>query len=488
MAGQTSAILRGFDYQHLLSWYHLLSLKKGRNVSSVKLENSAAAHVDDLTVEMTDGSIDFYQIKYHVSGGHYSITEMLSSAKGKSLMEKFWVTWNKLKAEHPGKKIRLILYSNWFYHPEDQILMCINGDNGHLGEQFFSATPGSLCGQQREAWKQAHSADDVTFNEFTKAISFQLGKDVTEQLKEVIAERMLLYGLKHDENAMLVAVGIVKDWIKDKTEDITLPLLEEAIQRHDLYLPVNTEKAAAVYFVTVKNRKFDLQPDFILDWRHYFQESGGLGGHELIEQENWNKVLLPELRSLEDKINNEVTPTLIRARGFARLSPWFAFGHTFSEVAGYTIEVSQQDKLWRTDELPSPSFTVVSENGEGEQLATGNKVVAVGISVTGSLSEDVRKYIRDNGNVDALLLLRPSSGPGPACFQSGGDVAAFSRQAKTKIRDFVKRHQAGKLLIFYFGPLSGACFIGHQLNAVCKQIQVMENTAGGGYSESFTLL
>jgi hypothetical protein len=299
---------------------------------------------------------------------------------------------------------------------------------------------------------------------------------------------MQLCGLQYDENAMLIAAGIVTDWIKEKKEVITDSTLEEKIQKHNLKLPSSVERAASVYFVTVKNRKFDLSPDYVLDWRHYFKETGGIGGHDLIETDNWNKTLLPELTSLEDRINSEITPTLIRARGFARLSPWFAFGHTFSEVAGYTIEVNQQDKLWRTDETPAEDFRVISENGDGENLSKGNKVVAVGLSVTGSLATDVRKYIQERGGVDALLLLRPESDLGSGCFKKAEEVTAFSKQAKSKIRDFVKTNQAEKLLIFYFGPLSGACFVGHQLNAVCKEIQIMENTQNGGYSESFVLI
>lgn len=484
MAGQSSAILKGFDYQHLLSWYHTLSLKSGRDIASIKLENARAGYVDDLTVERKDGSVDFYQIKYHVAVGHYSMPDLLAATEGNSLMEKFWITWNQLITQLPQSKIRLILYSNWVYHVDDTILKCINGDDGHLGEMFFTAGSRTKCGKQRQLWKKAHNATDQRFDEFTRAISFQLGRNFTNEIKQMIADRMQLCGLKDDENAMLIAVGIVKDWIKGKSESITLTNLEGKIQKHDLYAQAK-EKAASVYFVTVKNRKFDLPPDYLLDWRHYFRDVSGMGGHELIDGANWSESLLPELHLLEEQINSEVTPTLIRARGFARLSPWFAFGYTFSEVAGYAIEVNQQDKLWRTDEVPDDNFKVISENGEGEILSKENKVVAVGISITGSLEADVRNHINLHGGVDALLLLRPAADLGPGCFQSAGHVTAFSKQVKIHIRAFVKAHQADKLMLFYFGPLSGACFLGHRLNAVCNKIQIMESNPDGGYSESF---
>ncbi|WP_315824600.1 SAVED domain-containing protein [Paraflavitalea speifideaquila] len=187
------------------------------------------------------------------------------------------------------------------------------------------------------------------------------------------------------------------------------------------------------------------------------------------------------------KVNDETQATLIRARGFSRLSPWFAFGHAFSQVSGYTIEVNQNDHLWRTDENASPHFKLISENVKGESIGSNTGTVAVGVSVTGSIEADVREYIAKVRGVDALLFLRPENELGVNCLQSGGDVVALCQQFKTLTREFVRDRKATKLLLFYFGPLSGSCFIGHQLNAICKEVQIMEKLSGEGYMESFIL-
>src|SRR6185312_7280582 len=106
--------------------------------------------------------------------------------------------------------------------------------------------------------------------------------------------------------------------------------------------------------------------------------------------------------------DNELS--ISRARGPARLSSWFAFGYTFSEVAGYTIEVQQQQDLWRSDAAPTAGFGVTAANGpEGEIITRGGTAVACGISVTGSLEEDVRRHVAEysDSSVSALLLIRP---------------------------------------------------------------------------------
>jgi hypothetical protein len=60
---------------------------------------------------------------------------------------------------------------------------------------------------------------------------------------------------------------------------------------------------------------------------------------------------------------------------------------------------------------------------------------------------------------------------GLSCMQESG----ISRWSTTR-----------RLLLFYFGPLSGACFLGHQLNAVARQIQIMEDQ-DPGYAPAFLL-
>ena len=194
--------------------------------------------------------------------------------------------------------------------------------------------------------------------------------------------------------------------------------------------------------------------------------------------------MLPEIQRLEAELNAHNGPRLIRARGLARLSPWFAFGHTFSEVARYTIEVDQQGKRWRTD--ATPTGVEALESGR-EQMADGDtSSVAVGISVTGALDDDMGAYLEKTRAASATLFLRPNRGLGRDAFISAGDVVGFAKTAKERMRAFVKEHAATRLLLFYFGPLSGACFIGHQLNAVAREIQIMEDQQPG-YAPSFLL-
>jgi hypothetical protein len=312
-----------------------------------------------------------------------------------------------------------------------------------------------------------------------------------DELEKRIAERMEYLHLKYDKTALLVAVGIVRNCIETGRHEIMLADLEETLRRHDLYLPDDAEKCMTVYLVSIKEQRFDIEPDYVVDWRDYFIGDPNKKGHQLQDPSAWNGILLPELQALEAQINKETSCRLIRARGLARLSPWFAFGFTFSEVARYTIEVDQNGRLWRTDAHASPDFDLIFTNtngsSEGEILDGEGATVAVGISVTGALDSDVRNFFASREDkVASLLLMQPERGLGRECLRNASDAVALADGVKNSVRAFVKKWNATRLLLFYFGPLSGACFIGHRLNAVCREIQIMEDQQPG-YAPSFLL-
>jgi SMODS-associated and fused to various effectors sensor domain len=500
VANQVIPRLNGDEYQHLYSWWHVLSLLRRRDrVTRVRVEDADGGSVDDVTVHHEPGSGEpeefyhyFFQVKYHENQAQHYSSEKFQERKenGRSLLQKFFDTWKKLIAEHPGRQIKLYLVSNWSWsHESDKIGRCLNNQEGKLSDEFFESGSHSDIGKIREEWRAHIGASPEEFRAFIASLHLQLGEGSFRQMQQMVSERMEHVGLKHDHNALATAVDIVRTWIRTKQGNITVDVLEAFLKERDLHLSPAGEQCVTVHLNTIAEGAFDLEPDFVLDWRKYFEGRPDLKGHQLKNPANWNKKLLPELRSVLADIRGTTKCRLIRALGLARLSAWFALGYTFSEVAGYTIEVQQQDERWRTDVQPSSDFSVISVNGaDGEPITGSGTTVACGISVTGSLDSDVRRFVTTSIDtpVAGLLLVRPERELGRSCLRSAGDVVALARGAKAVLRPFVRRWNATRLLLFYFGPLSGACFIGHQLNAVSSEVLIMEDQQPG-YAPSFVL-
>lgn len=259
----------------------------------------------------------------------------------------------------------------------------------------------------------------------------------------------------------------------------------------DLSRLAEKEHGVTISFSSVKPAPSDLVADYTVDWCDNFVGDTFKKGHQLKDPEAWNSQLLPELEALEVRVKQETHARLVMAWGQARLPPWFAFGFVFSQVAGYTIEIDQNGALWRTDAIPSRDFELViagsGESLEGEIVDGEGSSVAVGISVSGDLGDDVRSYLKAQGeNIAALLLLKPDGILGDRRLCSDSDAIALVDGAKSLMRSFVRRWNAKRLLLFYQGPFAGACFLGYKLNAVCSEIQIMEYLQPG-YAPSFLL-
>lgn len=490
MANQVAARLAGDDYQHLLAWNQMLLLRKpNANVREVIVEDPDAAHVDDVTTlfQAGTGAVDvFEQVKYHVDQrGDYSTDYLLEkeTPKSRSLLEKFFFTWRKLVAATTDRSVMLRLTSNWSWDGLADVRSCVQGKNAALSEEFFTAGARSKIGIARERWRAHLGIGSGEFEAFARTLRFRLGYDCFEEFADRVAERMENLGLRHDDAALKIAAGIVRDLIKVGDGHVDRARLDQLLEHHQL-IQAAEEPSTVIYLTSVKTQEFEVPPDIHIDWRAHFTGDPMKKGHAVNDPRAWNDLMLPELHKLESDLNAQRGPRLIRARGLARLSPWFAFGHTFSDVARYTIELDQNGSLWRTDATATDLKAI--ETGRERLDAGDGASIAVGISVTGSLEADVRAYLAATGAASATLFLQPNRGLGRTAFTSAGDVVGFAKTAKELMRAFVKAQNATRLLLFYFGPISGACFLGHQLNAVAREIQVMEDQQPG-YEPSFLL-
>ncbi len=491
MANQVIARLKGDDYQHLWSWYYATDLLvPDTKVVRVCLEDEDAVSVDDVTVHFSDASslgASYLQIKYHVDHrSAYSSESLIQAEQNKSsLLQKFFRSWKHLKQVHGSRPINLSLLSNWGWDSEDALRPYISGDNQTIKASFLHASPRSAAGKVREKWRAHLSATEEELREFVATLVLRFGSDNTSELVDRVEKRQRQLGLGSDSSALLLAVGLVRDWIKLGATDLNRDALEEVLAKQRF--PRAQTEAATVCIDTIKASSGASTPDFALNWCGRFDGPPERRGHTLAPGVDWNRDLFPELAELEKRIV-ATGKQQIRVSGFSRLSVWFAFGYVFCDVSRYVIEFEQSGRFWRSNSSPSADFQLVrTEEPLGNRAMCEDGPVAIGVSVTGSLDEDVRQYLKTHEpSARHLLLLQPNRPLGRDCLRNENDAVALADCVKDAARQFVKATRATQLLLFYFGPAVGACFIGHRLNAVCRQIHVMEDTQPG-YQRTFLL-
>ncbi len=501
MANQVIPRLTGDDYQHLYGWWKaLLLLKESEMVSMVRIEDPDAGSVDDVTVyrqPRAHGGDEFFhyffQVKYHANySNQYGIENLLEhKPNGTSLLQKFHRTWKALRAHRREDPVRLHLVSNWSWSGvEGDLGAFVSGIDDCFNEEFFTMGPRTSGGKLRGRLKEHLAVDEAELKAFLGSIKFELGAGCWKEIRDRVAERMENLGLKHDEAALVTCSGIIRNWIIEGKGDINRDILENLLTGHGLREEQLSNAGTTIYLITIQKRVFQLKSDYVLDWRECFEGASNQKGHRIRRQEDWDEKLMPALHEIESQVAHRES-RLIHVRGFARLSAWFGFGYVFSRVAGYTIEVQQsEDCFWRSDDQPSAGFALEAHEEipltADRSDRTGVRTVACGISLTGDLSGDVLSDLKGRERVESVLFLRPARGLGMNALQSAGEVVSFVDQSKRQMREFVKRHAGTELLLYYFGPLSGACFLGQQLNAICHSVVIMEDQQPG-YAPAFQL-
>ena len=476
MAGNVASLEAGFEYQFLYGWWRLLGLlSRAGEAESVAIEDPEGKHFDDVTIRPRAGTkhcAEYLQVKFHVEQSRLASSQWLDEL---GLIRKAWKTWRALSNEYP--RIELTLVTTWPWDPQDLVRI---GDQ-RLVRDFIDGTTSDIAAvATRTAWKVlVGDPSEAQFQEFLQALRLRTGFDEKTELVERVTERMAWNGLRTDADALRAGADQVRQWVIGHHGRVTRAELESEIETLGLRAE-SEEPSVSLYVHTIRKMPVETGMSYELDWRDAFEGTNRERGHQLLNPADWNARLLPELEAMATRIEEEATARLLRVRGYARLSPWFGVGYTFRQTTGWKIETDQYDHQWRTDAEASPEPCVASEF----DLAGSADTVAVSIGVAGDPTEHVRHYLEQCGNPAGKLIVVQTPTLGKTAISCAGDLVRLAIDIKGELQKPVPH--AKRVLLFYWGPASGAVFIGHHLNAVASEIQLHEEQ-GGEYVPSIKL-
>ncbi len=215
-------------------------------------------------------------------------------------------------------------------------------------------------------------------------------------------------------------------------------------------------------------------PGLRFRWARFF------GGSErsFPPTEDWSE-LVDELEATREWIQRHNRPTRLQITGFRRLSPSFAVGAAFPEVAGFHLETDVGGDWWCTSTIPPApgGFDWDVERhrpGEGEE-------VAVSVGLPRQVAEDVERHLSSLDEPLPHLALHFATN-----LPSDEIADRATAAAKTLIADFVQTCRAKRLHVFLATPAALALFLGHRMNAV-GTVQCYEFAQDGGYRATCVL-
>jgi hypothetical protein len=499
-----AAIRNGEWFQDLYGWSRILDLGHRASVEQVQLEANDAGHVDDVVSWPSDAKmpVEYAQLKFHVGGesGRYSVESFIElpaasrrtkarggRSRGTSLLQKFFVSWVGLRQK--GRPIRLVLHSNWSWDDADPLAPLISGLDDRMSSAFFSALDSSPVGAARERWRSHVGADPDEFEQFIRALHFRVGRGSIQQLEEIVSMRMRDRGLYSDSAAVERAVARVGKWIREGVQTITPTLYAETLLDLQLLLP-ESDPAIRVNLQTVERQAYVEAADYTLDWCEHFVPNTDTApfprGHRLYDPGAWQGVLLPELRALKASLN-ATSIRLLRVRGQARLSAWIGFGHVFDGRSRYILELEQNGQAWRTDATPHRGAALLTVTGRPVTTVRGSELAVV-VAITNPILPAVERAFAELAlPISTLISISPVDGPSRHALDSAQGMTAMVEEVRRAVSNAVANTAAGRVHLFYSGPLSLAAALGHAMGAAAPELQVYEYDIQGGYLPSFLL-
>ncbi len=455
------AAVRGDDYQYAVAWVHACKALTDAGIVSVSVEDAGAGQFDDVAVRRSDDRPDrYFQVKSSNAGGVAVDDAWLTTPateKGQSPLQHFYRTWKNLTER--GRPFELTLLTNRSF------------DNGHalLGaardnytcrirvDDVRGATPRTDIGKVRDAWAEHLKIDADELLAFLNVVRWeQAGAE--ETWRDTAKPLMKLAGLRNDDEAVEVGIGIIRELVKTGGGPQTTDQLRKAVDNKNL----SASSAQLVLAVHAIDRPESPDPAHVtIDWVDQFAGEDAWSRYHATDPAAWTSTFPADLHRARTSLGMYRSRRVL-VTGALRLPTHFAVGYELADVRKWVLSVDQRGEIWTTDADPAPDVTATVL---ARTLIEQGEDLAVAIALSNDLTEDVCLHIKEQQlPVKTVLTLGPDTAPGVKGVPSNEWLTAWTRSARDTVSREARR--AGRVHLFINAPASAALLLGHQWNAV----------------------
>lgn len=453
--------IQGDDYQHLFAWYHALrALNPAEDVTGIAVEAEKAGNVDDVVVRHASGRHEHYQVKYSVSASNpidQAWWTTGATKAGKSPLQRFWASWQLLL--RAGPEPHMGLYTNRSLDVRDPVLALRDGSEGRLGPRLRTATPGSKAGRGRSMWAKHVGASEADLLAMLDRLDLRTDQGPSSALLTSTSDRMAAVGLQSHDLAVEHGIAASRSWVTGGSREIDRAMIEAAITHWNLH---GGQRRATLVVQGIDHVPWPTSPTVSLDWVDLFDGDHFRERRQLRDPALWNTRLRQELEAAELKIRG-LGFDRVMVRGFMRLPAWFATGVAFGNTRGMRLACTQNGEPWGTEVTPGDLQINVPppvEIGAGPELA-------VGLSVSNDVLQDVLAYVRNAGlPVKRFVHITVAPAPSGTAIPDAARAMGWATRVRDVVRHQVRETGARKVHLFLSGPAACAMFLGHVWNRV----------------------
>lgn len=477
MAGSVKALQMGFDYQALIFWLHVCRLFESRSkIDRVGYELDEVKSFDDVVVAyhtpVADGTggysiKDFYQVKFHVDqNGSITFESLIDpsfiGAKTFSFLQKLLRAQIENTATEYG--CRYYLITPWSIHPDNSLSRLVSNDRGeiNLSRLYEGETARSEMGLVRETWRNHLEVADEELKNIIYPLRIHASSGNLEQLENTVNLRLEVAGFKPFDTTITARPydDLVRKLHKSDRNNFSREEIQTIAEEEGLW--TGTSRVLEEEDITkIGIRSFwkfaeymEDEVDDLLSLNHYFQY------RHILSKELWQEKVFPEVKAFIAKYKEPAKPVHLLLDTHGGIA--FAAGY-FSESKGRTQLIPVQCEVGRIRELWAP---VGSDAGQGwskeiKEIREGGAEIAVAISVTHDVLDDVLEYVSRNlPEVGEVLSFRVNPNPGRSSVTGGDHAYHLAEILAQNLYKVKKAKQPAQFHLFIAAPNGFQFYLG----------------------------
>ncbi len=469
----SGARLSGDDYQHAYTWLHALQLlRPEKGVTRVEFEVRDAGNVDDLVLYRRGQPTLFHQIKFVVDQRKPLAADWFTTApRGRSAspLQRFHSSLEQLRGDQAPPEMALV--TNRQITVNDPILRHIGGRDDKLTPRLAREGTGTPSGIARRAWADHLEITEKRLLEMLDHVAIKAGRDSLEDLRGHCCDAMVAAGLRGLPEDVAIGVGALRDLIGQGCRSLDADAFRDLVTRCGLHA---ADRGATFVVQGIARSHFAEHAAAGVDWVDLFKGDTPQQRRQLTDPSEWNERLKPELAAAVDVLR-KTDFTNVRIDGAFRLSTGFAIGEALPRTGGITVSFRGYGSVLQPAPVEVVSVTTNVDAGTD---------IAVGISVTDNIEEDVLAFIQAVGlPVSRFVNLLPAAGVGQNSIPNLPAGLGFVHSAFSEIRR-ASRGCTGDLHLFLCAPNAIGILLGQLWNRM-PDTQVYEDANSSKASEAY---
>jgi hypothetical protein len=490
---------QGDDFQARLFWLNAALLLDPKSaVTRVAFETGPKAF-DDVLVEYdpirapqdhTGGPVlrDHLQCKWHVRGDEFGYADLVdpsfSNAQAVSFLQRARDAQVQFAPDGTGARFKLV--TNWRLRRDDPLIQAIllQWHALDLGRLFDGTTDASAMGKVRRLWREHLGYDDEKLRLVARTLGvtqrLESGDDLRERLNDRFAATGLIRvppaeaGFFYDDLIGKLHAQGRKEFDRDSFRDMCEQerLFDKDREKNPVTIGVRSFMHPIDHLEARCDQTLNLVPHF--------------DGRFIRDAQAWKETLFPELRDFV--LAAARTNDSLRVILDTHVSLAFGVGAILNVKSGKSVEIEQRTggrHFWSATDLPAnpdwPGLSYELETvGQGAELA-------VAVSFTHDLGNDVRKYVASRPEIGRILHVRLASGASRQSIHCGrhAQLLADAVLAELRTNSGIKASKPPRHL-FIAGPNAFAFFLGQNQPAMGPTI-VYEFDYEGGRDSTYRL-